>query len=52
MDHEYFVNNIIKINNYFKKPKFIKKFINRTNTLDTHIIYYLYNKNYLIVLFN
>jgi len=48
MDDEYYVNNMIKINNYFKKPTFIKKFINRSYTLNTPIIYFLYNKDYLI----
>jgi hypothetical protein len=48
MDDEYYVNNMIKINNYFKKPTFIKKFINKSYTLNTHIIYFLYNKDYLI----
>lgn len=48
MDDEYYVNNMIKINNFFKKPTFIKKFINRSYTLNTPIIYFLYNKDYLI----
>jgi hypothetical protein len=48
MDDEYYVNNMIKINNYFKKPIFVKKFINRSYTLNTPIIYFLYTKDYLI----